>query len=886
MHTGLATVNVDGTGLTRLTESAAFREYPRWSPDGSKIAYSGDDPVSAGDEEGGAYDIWVMDADGSNHVNVSNQSMADGREPYWSPDGSKIVYRLSGEGSNLVVMDADGLNQTPLGTSSDVNPAWSGFIVPAVTGEQAVVLDGVDDYIEVADSAALQPSSSMTVEAWFNTTQAVGDYTTLASKWHTDGTNASYTLGWTTAGGLGFSVDVAGTKVTASTGALYNDGLWHHVAGVWNFGTGFVYVDGELAGTGPGLGSTISTTSLPFIIGGDASQDGSRFFAGLVDEVRLWGVVRSAFEIRQDMVGAVEPTASGLVGYWDFNDGAAADLTANGNDGVLMGGAVGQLIPLAEADASYALGTVDVGAGTAPTAITITNAGDADLTLTSVSTPDTAHFTVTATGLPEVIAPGGTSAASITASFSPDRPGGEITTLEFGHDARGAVRVRLSGVGRSTTAPTGSLDNTKIAFVRSVGTESIYVADPDGSNEVRLTDDTADDWNPAWSPDGSQIAFQTDRDGNEEIYVMNADGTSQGNLTNYNGGGEEENRDITPEWSPDGSKIVFVSDRDGTRHMYLMNPDGSGQTRVTTTTGIVESRPTWSPDGQRLVFSFYDDVYVLATVNVDGSGLTILTESPEYREYPRWSPDGAKIVFSGEDFTQSGGEGGYRDIWVMNADGSGHVNLTNTATGTQRDPYWSPDGSRIVYRSEPTGETLVIIDPDGANPTPLGMSGDNHPTWSGFMAVVIAEQALTLDGVDDYVSVPDSAEIDFVAGDAFTVASWINTPAPASATAIVSKRDTAGDMVGYEISVVPPGYAQVALVAAGGATSLVGSTIVADDLWHHVAVAFDGTAVNLYVDGVLDATLTDAAYSNGFSNSSELRIGTTTTVEGAAKLAG
>jgi dipeptidyl aminopeptidase/acylaminoacyl peptidase len=124
-------------------------------------------------------------------------------------------------------------------------------------------------------------------------------------------------------------------------------------------------------------------------------------------------------------------------------------------------------------------------------------------------------------------------------------------------------------------SPSWSPDGSKIAFSSNRYDRNIYVMNADGSNPTRLTDHAAWDEAPAWSPDGRKIAFMSRRDGNHEIYVMNADGSNPANLTRHAAS------DRTPAWSPDGSKIAFVSSRDGSWDIYVMNADGSNPTRLT-----------------------------------------------------------------------------------------------------------------------------------------------------------------------------------------------------------------------------------------------------------------------------------------------------------------
>lgn len=139
-------------------------------------------------------------------------------------------------------------------------------------------------------------------------------------------------------------------------------------------------------------------------------------------------------------------------------------------------------------------------------------------------------------------------------------------------------------------------------------------------------------FNKSNSITAGKIAFASDRDGNWEIYVMNADGSGQTRLT------KNPARDEFPDWSPDGKKIAFVSGRDGTIDTYVMNADGTGQARLTTNPAD-DYRPAWSPDGSKIAFMAHRDgnteIYVM---NADGSSQTNLTQNQADDWEPSWSP--------------------------------------------------------------------------------------------------------------------------------------------------------------------------------------------------------------------------------------------------------
>jgi Tol biopolymer transport system component len=219
----------------------------------------------------------------------------------------------------------------------------------------------------------------------------------------------------------------------------------------------------------------------------------------------------------------------------------------------------------------------------------------------------------------------------------------------------------------------------------------------------------------------SKIAFTSSRDGNAEIYAMNADGTDVRRLTN-NGA-----TDRLPFWSPDCRSIAFESDREGgARKIYLMDADGGNQRRLTAN-NEVERFPSFSPDGKKIAFTIYNvdrtaDIY---TINVDGADRRRLTENSHEDAYPAWSPDGKKVAFHSYQH-------GKAQIFVMNSDGSGVARLTSNDFG-DFEPAWSPDGSQIAFVSNRDGNFEVYsMNADGSNQQRLTRTDSNEfrVTWS------------------------------------------------------------------------------------------------------------------------------------------------------------
>ena len=290
----------------------------------------------------------------------------------------------------------------------------------------------------------------------------------------------------------------------------------------------------------------------------------------------------------------------------------------------------------------------------------------------------------------------------------------------------------------------------QIAFVSDRDrNDEIYVMDDDGKNQRNLTNHPSDDYAPSWSPDGTRIVFMSDRDGHVpkgdvlptfEIYVMDADGGNQQNLTN------DPSHDMYPAWSPDGKRIAFTSYRDGhvhaihgrpTAEIYVMDADGGNPQHLTN--DLNDDRyPSWSPDGKRIVFSSERDGHFIGEFEItsseiylmdaDGGNQQKLTENRKNDFSPSWSPDGKRIAFSSDrkgDFVNS-------EIYVMDADGGNQQKLTENRDWDYA-PSWSPDGKRIAFSSDGDNKQadIYVMDADGGNPQNLTnhLRNDVSPAW-------------------------------------------------------------------------------------------------------------------------------------------------------------
>lgn len=253
------------------------------------------------------------------------------------------------------------------------------------------------------------------------------------------------------------------------------------------------------------------------------------------------------------------------------------------------------------------------------------------------------------------------------------------------------------------------------------GDVDIYLMNPDGTNVRRLTMFKESERSPAWSPDGRKIAFHAYFNSDSDIFVIDVDSGNIKQLT------QNVVNDQDPTWSPDGKKIAYVSGPSAAPgRINIMNADGSNIRRFTDSPGYSHGTLDWSPDGTQLLFyTSYDDNRYIYTMNLDGRNLIQLTFGWWDSWDPNWSPDGSKIAF------RTGGDT-YGEIYVMDADGSNMDQLTNPFEFSS-SPTWSPDGKQIAFQSTPDNlAQIFVMDADGKNLRQLTDTRWNNssPAWS------------------------------------------------------------------------------------------------------------------------------------------------------------
>ena len=267
--------------------------------------------------------------------------------------------------------------------------------------------------------------------------------------------------------------------------------------------------------------------------------------------------------------------------------------------------------------------------------------------------------------------------------------------------------------------------------------EDLFALNVDGSGFVRVADNPAGpEFDGSWSPDGKWIAYRDSTRGineNDEIFIASADGRQRRNLTS------NPANDWGPDWSPNGTTIAFNSDRDHQAGLrgYLVEPDGSNLRRIKSDAWI--EYPSWSPDGTKLAFmGATGSNYEVFVIDLPTGAVTQITDSPGQDGWPAWSPDGSMIAFSsvrddcrlaaaGNECWRIADIGEHYDIWTVRPDGS---DLRRVTPEFGQFVAWSPDGHYLLI----SGYALYVVRPDGTGRVEirspdLGRALGGIPDW-------------------------------------------------------------------------------------------------------------------------------------------------------------
>jgi TolB protein len=731
-----------GAGL-----SNGFNGVARWSPDGTEIAVAASDSIEGG--------IYLMNADGSNRRPITSTGGVP-RDfhvfPVWTPDGQWIAfYNDPGPGSATYMVRRDGTGLVRLPALDgrfidDIGPTLS-----AGCASLAPTQRGIDCYTLFYLHG--DASGQITIRSIRG--DGTGQRVLIATPaYYThvrvspDGRKIAYAkfLG-SNAGPKGpstriFVANITSNPVREPSAPISSGGDEYHEYPVWSpDGSQIAYVNDVI----PNFGGGIADREIWVMDSGGCQAEALSARADAVEYALDWkpgSVVQGGGSVSGTLYRAQRTVQDPLVPL----AGAVVQISGDAS-----------ATTTTDANGRYSFGNLPIGA---------------NVTVQIVSFPNWVVQT------PPYVFTGLVGAAPSNYFFAlPDTAtlSGRITETLGGGGFRAlaGVTVRVEGPGgpyQATTDAAGNYSVTTRLQQSYTVTPSLagYRFDPPALDVF-----TFGSTNPPYdfrasvpTPPGV-VAFTSSRDGNDEIYVSELDGSFETNLTN------DPASDVEPAVSPDGTRIAFASDRSGSFRIYTMNPDGSDVTELETFAGSgvpLEGRePAWSPDGARLAIATSAGLRV---VTFDGNAPTVATSDPGDTS-PSWDRNGTRLYFerplldgnaslvqvvifevdlsvepSVETLLQSGGSDVFYGDPAAKPDGpglaytyddldpsGGSIVARDDATSTTnefggRDPAWSPDGQRIVGVFSGSENFLFWSEPDGLTPRIFTTSGaDREPSW-------------------------------------------------------------------------------------------------------------------------------------------------------------